>query len=246
MLQSSEKKWHAPFLAPLHRAGGLKLDDHCGPFQPRPFYDSMIPADEQPLGQQALPCSSGPALCCIFTSSWVQKSLKKNSGLAQKRASGPKSPTSEMFLQDPVNALHKFKLPKQKLWQRQRKKKKSHAPFYVPRVHKQHCAPLCFYDCHYTGSKFLLLCHAVQPTSGMLRRHNLHRGILHVQAFLGDLTANQQALPTFRFLFMKFITACRGCIPKRKWWVLLILRSSMRERKKGSEQFCSLADWLAD
>jgi len=20
----------------------LKLDDHCGPFQPRPFYDSMI------------------------------------------------------------------------------------------------------------------------------------------------------------------------------------------------------------
>ena len=23
-------------------AGGLKLDDHCGPFQPRPFYDSMI------------------------------------------------------------------------------------------------------------------------------------------------------------------------------------------------------------
>ena len=25
----------------LHIAGGLKLDDHCGPFQPRPFYDSM-------------------------------------------------------------------------------------------------------------------------------------------------------------------------------------------------------------
>ena len=22
--------------------GGLKLDDHCGPFQPRPFYDSTI------------------------------------------------------------------------------------------------------------------------------------------------------------------------------------------------------------
>ena len=30
------------WLATLHRAGGLKLDDHCGPFQPRPFYDSMI------------------------------------------------------------------------------------------------------------------------------------------------------------------------------------------------------------
>jgi len=25
----------------LHIAGGLKVDDHCGPFQPRPFYDSM-------------------------------------------------------------------------------------------------------------------------------------------------------------------------------------------------------------
>ena len=23
-------------------AGGLKFDDHCGPFQPRPFYDSMM------------------------------------------------------------------------------------------------------------------------------------------------------------------------------------------------------------
>ena len=25
---------------PAH-SRGLKLDDHCGPFQPRPFYDSM-------------------------------------------------------------------------------------------------------------------------------------------------------------------------------------------------------------
>ena len=32
------------WLATLHIAGGLKLDDHCGPFQPKPFYDSMIPA----------------------------------------------------------------------------------------------------------------------------------------------------------------------------------------------------------
>ena len=30
------------WLATLHIAGELKLDDHCGPFQPRPFYDSMI------------------------------------------------------------------------------------------------------------------------------------------------------------------------------------------------------------
>ena len=27
------------WLATLHVAGGLKPDDDCGPFQPRPFYD---------------------------------------------------------------------------------------------------------------------------------------------------------------------------------------------------------------
>jgi len=26
------------WLVTLHIAGGLKLHDHCGPFQPRPFY----------------------------------------------------------------------------------------------------------------------------------------------------------------------------------------------------------------
>ena len=31
------------WLVTLHIAGGLKQDDHCGPFQPRPFCDdSMI------------------------------------------------------------------------------------------------------------------------------------------------------------------------------------------------------------
>jgi len=30
------------WLVTLHIAGGLKPDDHCGPFQPRPFYDSVI------------------------------------------------------------------------------------------------------------------------------------------------------------------------------------------------------------
>ena len=30
------------WLVTLHIAGGWKLDDNCGPFQPRPFYDSMI------------------------------------------------------------------------------------------------------------------------------------------------------------------------------------------------------------
>ena len=30
------------WLATLHIAGGLELDGHCGPFQPRPFYHSVI------------------------------------------------------------------------------------------------------------------------------------------------------------------------------------------------------------
>jgi len=30
------------WLATLHIAGGLKLNDHCGPFQCRPFCDSEI------------------------------------------------------------------------------------------------------------------------------------------------------------------------------------------------------------
>ena len=30
------------WLATLHIAGGLKLDDYCGPFQPRAFYDAVI------------------------------------------------------------------------------------------------------------------------------------------------------------------------------------------------------------
>jgi len=30
------------WLATLHTAGGLKLDDHCGPFQRTPLYDSVI------------------------------------------------------------------------------------------------------------------------------------------------------------------------------------------------------------
>jgi len=34
----SQVQW----LATLYITGGLKLDDHCSPFQPRPFYDSMI------------------------------------------------------------------------------------------------------------------------------------------------------------------------------------------------------------
>jgi len=30
------------WLVTLHIVGRLKLHDHCGPFQPRPFYDSVM------------------------------------------------------------------------------------------------------------------------------------------------------------------------------------------------------------
>ena len=29
------------WMGTLHIAGGVKLDDNCGPFQPRPFYNSI-------------------------------------------------------------------------------------------------------------------------------------------------------------------------------------------------------------
>jgi len=37
------------WLATLHIAGGLKLHDHCGPFQPRPFCHSMKHFTHSPL-----------------------------------------------------------------------------------------------------------------------------------------------------------------------------------------------------
>jgi len=40
------------WLVTLHIAEGLKLADHCCPFQPRPFYDSMIfPSTEVQTGK---------------------------------------------------------------------------------------------------------------------------------------------------------------------------------------------------
>jgi len=30
------------WLETMHTVGGLKRDYHCGPFQPRPFYDSIL------------------------------------------------------------------------------------------------------------------------------------------------------------------------------------------------------------
>jgi len=46
------------WLATLHIAGGLKLDDHCGPFQPRPFYDSMKIQERKSFASLAAWCSS--------------------------------------------------------------------------------------------------------------------------------------------------------------------------------------------
>ena len=34
---------------------GLKLDDHCGPFEPRPFYDSMLVLSMSAPSQQPSP-----------------------------------------------------------------------------------------------------------------------------------------------------------------------------------------------
>ena len=45
------------WLATLHVAGGLRLDDLCGPFQPRPFCDSM---KQLHLYQRLTKGSSGP------------------------------------------------------------------------------------------------------------------------------------------------------------------------------------------
>ena len=48
------------WLAALHIAGGLKLNDHCGPFQPRPFYDSMTSQ------QTALQPAKGLSALCFL------------------------------------------------------------------------------------------------------------------------------------------------------------------------------------
>ena len=50
-------------LVTLHIAGGLKLDVHCGPFQPRPFCDSMI---AKLLSSVFTPLSLFLALCASF------------------------------------------------------------------------------------------------------------------------------------------------------------------------------------
>jgi len=73
------------WLATLHRAGGLKLDDHCGPFQPRPFCDSMIPgageqipAVERALIQNLRYSATGELCeCCKFSASFKSQFLNR-------------------------------------------------------------------------------------------------------------------------------------------------------------------------
>ena len=66
-------------LATLHIAGGLKFHDHCGPFQPRPFYDSMIKTfhlycsnDFLGTTQQKF-CSVAVSAVCWFETPLVQE-----------------------------------------------------------------------------------------------------------------------------------------------------------------------------
>jgi len=65
------------WLATLHIAGGLKLNDHCGPFQPRPFYDSMnTPRKAETLSkfaqrQKKTQCPKEPVWCCFINSTTI-------------------------------------------------------------------------------------------------------------------------------------------------------------------------------
>ena len=45
------------WLATLHIAGELKVDDYCDPFQPRPFYDSV--KYKQKTGRPVDECQDG-------------------------------------------------------------------------------------------------------------------------------------------------------------------------------------------
>ena len=56
------------WLATLHTAGELQLDDHCDPFQPMPLYDSMILIVHLVFGLfQARDLTRFSSYTCIFT-----------------------------------------------------------------------------------------------------------------------------------------------------------------------------------
>ena len=55
------------WLATLHIAGGLELDDHCDPFQPRPFYDSMNILKTTSFGKM-FSCNKSHSWCLLHAS----------------------------------------------------------------------------------------------------------------------------------------------------------------------------------
>ena len=68
------------WLATLHTAGGVKLDDHCGPFKSRPFYDSLciktLSLAEDSL-HRYLVGSSGATLCLHSSPSVLATSVQR-------------------------------------------------------------------------------------------------------------------------------------------------------------------------
>jgi len=48
------------WLVTLHIAGGLQLNDHRGPFQPRPFYDKTSNSETEALCSSKPTTSAGP------------------------------------------------------------------------------------------------------------------------------------------------------------------------------------------
>ena len=62
----------------LHIARGLKQDDHCGPFQPRPFYDSIniLVNQDSSLLRRVQRCSKEFALVPESTSNILSLFLK--------------------------------------------------------------------------------------------------------------------------------------------------------------------------
>jgi len=53
------------WLVTLHIAGGLKLDVHCGPFQPRPFCDSVNRSIRQ-LDKTSISCLPLVTSFCVW------------------------------------------------------------------------------------------------------------------------------------------------------------------------------------
>jgi len=76
------------WLATLHIAGGLELNDHCDPFQPRPFYDSMNILKATSFGKM-FSCNKSHSWClsCMLPGTWatVQSEFKKERQLGVKR-----------------------------------------------------------------------------------------------------------------------------------------------------------------